>query len=395
MQWFRCLQPTEVLFGAGRIAEIGAVTARFGRRPLLVTRPATSGASATYARVLRLLKEAGLDAAHFEGVQPNPTTDTITAGADLARRHGADVVVGLGGGSSIDTAKAIAVEATHPGTAWDYLYRSQTQPGPATLPIVAATTLAGSGAHVTQVAVLTNAALREKSALYNTVLFPRVALVDPELALTASPRTTATSGFDILAHAFESCLHPGSSPYTQLLAHEALERVIRDLPGAVVNGRDLGARSSLAWGDTLAGIAIANAGVTLPHGIAMAMGGMYPHVAHGQALAAIYPAIARYTRGVATSTCAVLARLLDPALAGENDDRAAEACDAALDRFLQRIGLRASLVHLQLPREELPALASASLVLPDYRNHPRVATAVDVERILEESFALPAVETSR
>jgi alcohol dehydrogenase len=388
MQPFRYQQPTEILFGSGRVQEIGRVVGRVGRRPLLVTRPSSSAAAAAHERVMRLLREAGLDAEHFGDVQPNPTTDTVTAGAEVARRHRADVVVGVGGGSSIDTAKAVAVEASHPGTAWDYLYRNEVQPGRATLPVVAATTLAGSGAHVTQVAVLTNSRLREKSALYNAVLYPRVAIVDPELALTARPQPTATSGFDILAHAFESTLHPATSPYTELLAHEALRRVARDLPTAVAHGGDLAARSSLAWADTLAGLAIANAGVTLPHGIAMAMGGMYPHVAHGQALAMVYSAVARYSRGVATSRFAALARVLEPALGGYDDASAAEASAEVIDGFLERIGVKDSLANLPVRRDELSTLADASLVLPDYLNHPRVATPADVERLLQQSFAI-------
>jgi alcohol dehydrogenase class IV len=229
--------------------------------------------------------------------------------------------------------------------------------------------------------------LREKSALYNAILYPRLAIVDPELAMTASREATATSGFDILAHSFESCLHPGASPFTDLAAVEALRRVVRDLPAALADGRDLAARSSLAWADTLAGFAIANAGVTLPHGIAMAMGGMYPHVAHGQALAVVYPAILRYTEGRANAKLATLARLLDPELAGRDDDTAARECGAALDAFLRRIGIWTNLASLQVPREELSKLATASLVLPDYLNHPRVATIAEVEELLEESYA--------
>ena len=130
------------------------------------------------AKAKASLESAGLTVAHFDGVVPNPTTDSITAGAALAREHGADVVVGLGGGSSMDTAKSIAVEATHEGTCWDYVF-GKTEPTDRTLPVIAVTTTSGTGSHVTQVAVATNTQLREKSYLCHPQLFPKVAIVDP------------------------------------------------------------------------------------------------------------------------------------------------------------------------------------------------------------------------
>ena len=128
MKSFDCFQPTEIRFGPGRIREVGEVVARFGKRCLLVTRPETEASGSVLADVKKGLEEAGVSAAHFDGVIPNPTTDCITAGADAAEAHGADVILGLGGGSSMDAAKAIAVEATHEGTSWDHLFYRETQP---------------------------------------------------------------------------------------------------------------------------------------------------------------------------------------------------------------------------------------------------------------------------
>ena len=173
MKPFSYYQPTEILFGRGRFAETGKVAARFGRRCLLVTVPANAAFQPVFDKAKTLLVEAGLAVAHFDGVIPNPTTDVVTAGADLAKSFGADVVLGLGGGSSMDTAKAIAVEATHPGTAWDYLF-FKTPPTAKTLPIVAVSTTSGTGSQVTQVAVMTNPATKTKSAIYNSIVYPRV-----------------------------------------------------------------------------------------------------------------------------------------------------------------------------------------------------------------------------
>jgi alcohol dehydrogenase class IV len=236
------------------------------------------------------------------------------------------------------------------------------------------------------VAVVTNTEKRDKSALYNALLFPRVAIVDPELMRTAPPHLTAATGFDAFTHAFESLLHTGASPYTKMMALEAIRLVAEHLPAAVRDGRDLTSRSALAWADTLAGLCIASAGVTLPHGIGMAIGGMYPHVMHGEALAVVYPAIARLSWPAATRTYATLARILDRTLDGADDAAAAERAEGAIRRFQRSIGLALTLEGLRVPREELPALAAQSMVLPDYRNHPVVATREQILGILEDSY---------
>jgi len=385
MKPFTYFQPTEILFGAGRAADAGAAACRLGRRCLIVTVPVFPALAAALKKVRTSLEAVGLDVAHFDGVVPNPTTDVISAGARLAREFRADVVLGLGGGSSLDTAKAVAVEATHDGTCWDYLFFKPAQPSERTLPVVAVTTTSGTGSHVTQVAVVTNPKERSKSALFHARLYPKISLVDPELMLSAPKHVTATTGFDVLAHAFESFINPGGSPYTDLMALEALRIVARRLPAAVDDGADLAARTDMAWADTLGGLCIANAGVTLPHGIGMAMGGLYPHVAHGEALAAIYPAVIRYSWDAAPAKFAATARIFDPALEGLDDGAAAARCGDAIEAFLERIGLRIGLRDLKIPEDELAALARASLVLPDYKNHPRIAAADDVHELLKLS----------
>jgi len=385
MKSFQYFQPTEIRFGRGRFAELGSVTARFGRRALLVSVREEPCFRGLFTRAKSHLVKAGLAVARFDGVVPNPTTDVVARGARAARAFRADVIVAVGGGSTMDTAKAIAVEATHPGGAWDYLFFRDKQPTAKTLPVVAVTTTSGTGSHVTQVAVVTNRAERNKSALYHPLLYPRVSLIDPELMTTLPPRVTAATGFDVFAHAFESYINPGGSPYTDMMALEALRLVARHLPVAVKKGKDLAAREGMAWADTLAGLCIANSGVTLPHGIGMAIGGLYPHVAHGEALAVVYPAILEYTYRVAPEKFTAVGRILDPRLAGQTGVRAAAGASAAIQRFIKRIGMGLRLRDLKVPKSELEALARQSLVLPDFKNHPRLATLADVERILDRS----------
>ncbi len=386
MDSFTYFQPTEIRYGATRLNELGEVVTQYGRRCLLVTVPSEEVFEPLFSRVKQLLSDSGVDCEHFDGVVPNPTTDCVTAGADIAKRFGADVILGVGGGSSMDTAKAIAVEAIHPGTAWDYLWFSETQPTTATLPIIAVTTTSGTGSQFTQVAVVTNPQEKNKSAIYNSNIYPRAGIVDPELMVTVPPHVTASTGFDVFTHAFESYLHVNASPYTDLMALEAIRLVAENLPAAVVDGSNMEAREAMAWADCLAGLCIANAGVTLPHGIGMTIGGFCPHVMHGEALAVTYPEFTRYTYPYALERFAAVGRIFDPQLKNVPSKEAAASFCPILDAFLQEIGMWLSFEGLGVTEEEIVQIADHSQVLPDYQNNPRIATHGEILEILQNSY---------
>lgn len=386
MKSFNYYQPTEIHFGAGSIEEIGEIAKRFGKRCLLVTTPANPVLEPMYSRVKKLLSEAGLEVAHFDGVQPNPTTENISAGAEMANAHEAEMVIGLGGGSSMDSAKAIAVEATHEGTSWDYLFYRDIEPTDKTLPIIAISTTSGTGSQVTQVAVVTNTAKRDKSALYNAHIFPDVCIVDPELMVTVPKYITACTGFDAFCHAFESTLHPGTSAYGEAIAWEVIRTVALHLPVVLDNLNDIEARSQLAYADTLAGLCIAHAGVTLPHGVGMAISGMYPHVAHGESLAIIYPPFSRFTCEAAVEQFAKAGRIFNDKLESLNDQEAAEASCEAIDAFIKKTGLAQTLKEAKMPEDEIAALAKQSMVLPDYKGNPRVATDAEMHDLIKQAF---------
>lgn len=386
MIFFNYHQPTEIRFGSGRLKEIGEVAERFGRRCLLVTVPPFPEFEPSLDLIKSLLKRKKIEVEHFDGVVPNPTVEVVTAGAKMAREFKAEFVIGFGGGSSIDTAKAIAVEATHKGSCWDYLYFRETQPTEKTLPIIAIPTTSGTGSHVTQVAVVTNSSERNKSALFSSRLFPRVAIVDPQLMLSLPPYMTAVTGFDAFCHAFESYITPKCSPYVEILALECIKLITQYLSRVIGEPQNIELREKMAWADTLAGLSIANSAVTLPHGIAMAMSGMYPQIAHGQALASVYPNIMRYTYKSAIEKFATLARLLNPLLLSVSDEEAARLLGDELEKFIELLGIKKSLKELGVIETEIPLLAKASLVLPDYKNHPYVVSMEEVEKLLYQSY---------
>ncbi len=385
MSSFTYCQPTEIRFGRGRVQETGEAARSLGKRCLLVTVPVFDAIRHHVDAVTSSLRESGLAVAHFDGVVPNPTTESITEGARVAREHKADVVVGLGGGSSMDSAKAIAVEATHEGTAWDYLYFKK-PPTERTLPVVAVTTTSGTGSQVTQVAVITQTATRTKSAIYHARVFPRIAIVDPDLMLSVPHAVTASTGFDAFAHAFESFIHVGGSLYADLMALEAMRLVRAALPRALKDGRDLQAREQMAWADTLAGLCIAHAGVTLPHGIGMTISGFCPHVMHGESLAVTYPEFTRFTWKSAPAKFAAMGVILDSSLASLGERDAAERSCLAMDAFLKHVDMWTSFEKLKVGETELAAIADNSQVLPDYKNNPRVATRDEIYQMLMASY---------
>jgi alcohol dehydrogenase class IV len=375
----------DVIFGNGRISEVGTVVSRYGRRCLIVSGSKDGALRDLYPIVGELLEHVGLEWEQFDGVVPNPGGDLISAGAELARTFKADVILGIGGGSCIDAAKAISIEATHEGTSWDYAVLEE-QPISRTLPVVAVGTTAGSGSQVTTVAVITNTGSRDRCAISSDRLIPRAAIVDPQLMLSVPSKVTAVTGFGVFGRGFESILNRRCNPLTELYGWEAISRVIKDLPIAVRDGSNLGARSSLAWADTLAGLAACESGVALPHALAIAIGGKFAGILHGAALISIYQAYLKYTWAYAVSTFARLASILDPALDDIPAADAAEQCPSLIKAFLSRIGLAYTLRDFGIAQKELPALAQQAMVFPDFSKEPRVPTPEDMLEIIAASY---------
>ena len=385
MKAFNYSQPTEVLFGAGKIKEVGQLAARYGRRCLLVTGPRSPRREELDQRVKESMKSAGVTVVQFDGVRPNPTTAQVSAGSRVAREEKADLVVGLGGGSSMDAAKAIAVEASHEGTSWDYLFYKKA-PTTGTLPILCVTTTSGTGSQTTPCAVITREEARDKSALWHPNLFAKAAIVDPELVLTLSATATAMTGFDAFSHNFEAYISNGTNPHVEMMTLQGIRLIVENLPAAVQDGSNRMAREAMAWADTLGGMAIASAGVTLPHGLGMQVGGHCPQIAHGQALAALYPEFTRYTYQSAAGKFAAVGRIFNPALDRVSDLAAAEGCCDEIDRFLRKIGMWINLKGLGVSADDLKRIAENGQVLPDYKNNPRVATLDEMSELLIASY---------
>lgn len=384
---FDFVEHTAIHFGRGRAEEVGALVAALGNRCLVVCGGDINARTGLIDRVTRNLQAAGVDSVVFDGARPNPTSVQADQGAHLAQSERVNVVLGVGGGSSMDLAKAIAVGATHEGSAWDYRLYSDKPITDATLPIITLNTTAGTGSQVGPVAVITNESENSKFALVDARLCPRACIVDPELTLSVPAATTARTGFDVFTHAFESMLHPNRSPMTDMFAVEAITNVVTYLPRALANGHDSEARSHMGWADLLAGLCIANAGTVLPHGIAMAIGGNATQVAHGEALAVMYPEFTRYTWSSAEAQFAALARIFDKSLVDTPQTKAAEASCELMDDFLRQIGLYTDLKRVGVQGETLDNIADHSVRLPDYKMNPRVPTRDEIRAMLATAYS--------
>jgi alcohol dehydrogenase class IV len=204
--------------------------------------------------------------------------------------------------------------------------------------------------------------------------------------LTVPEHITASTGFDVFAHAFESYIHKNASVYTDMHAREAIKRVTKYLPLTLEDRTNKEARIEMAWADTLAGLCIANAGTTLPHGIGMAIGGHTPNVMHGEALAIVYPEFMRYTYKSALKKFADIGRIFNCELEDVSNEEAAEKSCEEIDKFLKKIGMSLTLKELRVPEEELSAIADDTQKLPDYTVNPRIATRDEIYKILKKSY---------
>ncbi len=274
-----------IFFGPGTLSEVVPAAKSLGRRPLVVTGRHPDRA----APLLGLLTAAGLSPEIF-AVPGEPTTNTVLTGLERARAAGCDLVIGFGGGSAVDAAKALAALLGHAGDLLDHLEvigRGQPLPGPG-VPCLALPTTAGTGAEVTRNSVLASPAHRLKVSLRSPYLLPRVAIVDPELTLDLPPAVTATTGLDALTQLIEPYVCNRANPLVDGLCVEAIPRVVRSLHRVWENGHDLAAREDMALASLFSGLALANAGLGAVHGLAAPIGGLFP-APHGAVCAALLP----------------------------------------------------------------------------------------------------------
>lgn len=331
-------------------------------RPLIVTDPfhAQNGVA---DEIAGLLAAAGLDPTVFSDTVPDPSASAVAAGLTAALDAGADAVIGLGGGSPMDTAKAIAVLAVSGGTMRQYKAPVQTLGG--ALPILAVPTTAGSGSEATQFTVITDddgddPGRHEKMLCAGPAFLPRVAVVDVELTLTMPPRLTADTGIDALTHAVEAYVSRKATPISDTFALRAMALVGGALEAAYADGGDLRAREDMMLGSLFAGTAFSNASVALVHGMSRPIGARFG-IAHGLSNALLFAAVTRFSLAGAEARYADCARALGLAPDGRALATELERLTAALGvPALSALGVDAAVWTAAIPTMTEQAIASGS-----------------------------------
>ncbi len=383
MQEFQA--PTKIITGDGSAGTLAAhAKALGGRHVVLVTDKTLREKTDIVLNAEENLKSGGLAVSVFDDVEPDPSVATARRSAEFARACGPDLVVGLGGGSALDIAKATAATFANV-TALEQMWGVGNVPNPS-LPMVLLPTTAGTGSEVTPNCILTEVKPdggHMKKGIVSPHILARVAIVDPLLTLTAPSFVTAAAGMDALTHAIETYVSRSAQPLTMPLALEAIRLIAKWLRRAVAHGSDLEARRHMANASMMAGLAFANGFLGGVHAIAMAMGGQFG-VAHGVANALMLPYVMEFNEMAATERFARIAEAMGESVEGLSEREAARRATLAVHQLVIDVGLPHVLADVKIPHERLPALAEESFGNQRLlKNNPRTATLQDLRRILE------------
>ncbi len=352
---FDCFIPGKVIFGNGRIRELPEHAENLGKKAFIAT--SLKGRD-VLDNILKILDDGGIKYSVFSDVKPNPLSTLIDKAADIFKKEKCDYLVGIGGGSSMDFAKAVAIRASHPEDIWNYVYvpyRDTLEITDACFPVIAVTTTSGTGSEVTKWSVVSNPKTFEKSFLESDHIIPKVAIVDPELTLGLPKQLTAATGMDALSHAIESFININSTPFSDMTAESSIRIIARYLPEAVANGNNLLAREKMAWANTLAGITIEHAGTTLVHAMGHVLGGRLD-MDHGIAMALCLEPVLRYSWTSNIEKFAKLTEFLGEKTQNLTLKESAKAVPATVKRLLQEVDLDIKLSELGVKEKMIDEL---------------------------------------
>ncbi len=374
----------KIIFGRGALDGLaGAVGELGGTKPFVVIDRNLAEAGMT-ERVEDLLKEAGLKGVIFDGIDGEPPLEIADKGAKLARKGKSDVVVGIGGGSALDAAKAMASLAGTGAKAVDCLGLNRV-PGPG-LPTIMVPTTAGTGSEVTFTAVFVRKDLNKKEGMNSAFLYPNIALLDPLLTLSVPPAVTATTGIDALCHAIESFTSIAASPMSELISLEAIRLIGANLRTCVHNGADLDAREALLLGSLYAGLGLANAGVTAVHSLSYPLGGRYG-IPHGLANTVLLPPVMRFNLPGALEKFAAIAEAMGEEVSDLSLRDAALYSLEAVEDFILDCGIDSTLETLGIPLDDLESLVETAMtVARPLANNPRPLSPEDALDIYREAY---------
>jgi alcohol dehydrogenase class IV len=373
-----------ITFGCGSLENLGNEIKRVnGGKVLVVTDPGLKSAGVVDA-VVAALDKTKLNYSVFAEVEPDPRVEVALASVAAAKAYGPDVIVGLGGGSSLDISKITSVLLTNEGPIEKY-FGMELVPRPG-VPLILIPTTAGTGSEMTSICVLSDTKNKVKKGIVSEHMFARVALLDPQLTLALPPRVTAMTGMDALVHAIESFVGVRASVFTDTLNLQAIRLVAANLRLAYANGANRTARENMQHASGLAGMAFSNTQNGLDHAMALAIGGKF-HLPHGLLTAFILPWVMEFNLIAAPQKFAEIADAFGEKIEAVSEIEAARLSVKAIKSLLDDVGISYKLSSYGVPREEFGALAKATVGAARLiSNNPRKVTEADVISILEANY---------
>lgn len=382
---FESYLPTRILFGNKKIQEIGKQVKQYGDNVLLVTGKHSMKASGFTDRIAEVLRSEAISVHVFNRVESNPSRQTMMEGGELARRLGCNVIVGLGGGSVLDAAKGIAILVKEQGEIWNYVGVNKTV-GPV-LPVVAIPSTAGTGSEVTQYSVISDKTKKLKDVIVSKYVFPRVAIIDPELMCLAPRGLTANAGADALAHAIEAYLAKFVQPLSDQFALESIGLSAKYLRRVVSDGKDLEARAGMGWGSALAGMAIALADVVVGHPVSEAIGALFD-THHGATVGILLPYAMEFNLSERMERLARIAEAMGEDITGLTLKEAALKSVESVKSLYRDIQLLQKLRDIGVVKESIPEVVRLVLRpgLGLTAGNPREVTQENLTELIEKAF---------
>jgi alcohol dehydrogenase class IV len=376
--------PTDVQFGYGSVHSLpNHVRSLKARSVFVVTDPGVRQAGIV-DRVKTLLEQAAIDVTIYDQVTADSGSTLIAEAVDELKASGAQLVVGVGGGSALDTAKAVAVLATNPGAPLDYVgvHKVMHQP----LPTIAIPTTAGTGSEVSCWSVFTDDAQKLKVAIGGLLLFPSVAICDPEQTLELPPLLTASTGMDALAHAIECYTSKACQPISEALSLRAIELIGHHLRRAVLNGRDREARYAMMLASTMAGMAMNSTRLGLAHALAMPLGSWHLKIPHSMAIAVTLPVVMQFNCPAAPERFVSVARALgEPVDGGSTLDVAVRAA-TAVNSLGDAIGIPKGLSQYGLREQDVQDVVEEAMKSGNIAVNPRSTSKEELAEILRRAL---------
>ena len=351
-----------IVFNRGAAKDLNNHIQALGKSSALIVTDKNLAASGVLDPILEALRAANLSVEVFDGVEPNPTDLNVEAGAEKLKELGDAVVVPIGGGSSMDCGKSIALLASNPGTV-EAMQGSQ--PTPAAAPVIAVPTTAGTGSETNSACVITNTRLGRKTYVMHPSITPAFSVLDPDLTVGLPTYPTATCGFDVLTHAVEAFVSVGANAYSDTIAVEAIRKVAGNIRNVVADGQDIEARSQMLLGSAMAAQAFNVTGLGSAHGTGHAISARL-NAAHGQTLATMLPHVMEYNMSVREEKYAEVARILAPS----GPATGAGAIDAVL-QLRSDIGIDRSITDLGGEGDLLSVLLEDAMADPVNLTNPR------------------------